>query len=185
LEELRQLLRDWEFWSAELLESHLSYPVLAYFRSQHENQSWLGALTVILDTCAFVMAELEGPCARQVELTFAIARHAVVDLALIFRRPPRDPEKDRLPLAQLENLRANLEGNGLKLHRGSTADRKLIELRQMYEPFVSSMASYLAITIPPWIPEAGPADNWQTSAWWTDPGFQRADVPKGSYKRYF
>jgi hypothetical protein len=33
--ELGQLLYDWERWSAELLESHLSYPVLAYFRSQH------------------------------------------------------------------------------------------------------------------------------------------------------
>lgn len=185
LEELRQLLRDWELWSAELLESHLSYPVLAYFRSQHENQSWLGALTAILDTCAFVMAELEGPCARQAELTFAIARHAVVDLALIFQRPPREPEKDRLPLEQLEHLRADLEANGLKLRRGSTADQKLIELRQMYEPYVKSLSSYLAITIPPWVPEASPADNWQSSAWGTDSRFQRADVPKGSKKRHF
>jgi hypothetical protein len=28
------LLKDWELWCAELMESHLSYPVLAYFRSQ-------------------------------------------------------------------------------------------------------------------------------------------------------
>jgi len=55
LEQLRQLLHEWEFWSAELLESHLSYPVLAYFRSQHDNQSWLAALTTILDTAALVM----------------------------------------------------------------------------------------------------------------------------------
>jgi hypothetical protein len=185
LEELRQLLGDWELWSAELLESHLSYPVLAYFRSQHENQSWLGALTAILDTCAFVMAELEGPCERQAELTFAIARHAVVDLALIFRRPPRQPEKDRLPPAQLELLRAALEANGLKLLRGSAADQKLTELRQMYEPYVNAMSSFLAITIPPWIPEASPADNWQTSAWGSDSKFQRADVPKGSKEKHF
>jgi len=185
LEELRLLLRDWEFWSAELLESHLSYPVLAYFRSQHDNQSWLGALATILDTCAFVMAEFEGPCARQAELTFAIARHAVVDLALIFRRPPRDPEKDRLPSKHLEDLRASLEANGLKLHRGSRADQKLIELRQMYEPYVHSLSSFLAITIPPWTPDASPADNWQTSAWMTDSDLKRTDVPKGSRRKHF
>jgi len=61
LEALQILLRDWEGWSAELLESHLSYPMLAFFRSQHDNQSWLGALTAILDTCALIMAGLEGP----------------------------------------------------------------------------------------------------------------------------
>ncbi len=185
LEELRQLLGEWELWSAELLESHLSYPVLAYFRSQHDNQSWLGALTAILDTCAFVMAEFEGSCARQAELTFAIARHALVDLSLIFRRPPRDPEKNRLPLEQLDHLRANLEANGLKLRRGSTADQRLIELRQMYEPYVNSMSRYLAITIPPWIPDASSADNWQTSAWEIGSKFQRADAPKESKRRHF
>ena len=56
VDELRQHLYEWERWSAELLESHLSYPVLARFRSHHENQSWLGSLTAILDTCAFALA---------------------------------------------------------------------------------------------------------------------------------
>ena len=53
LEELLQFLRKWEQWCATLLESHLSYPVLTYYRSQHERQSWLAALTTVLDTCAF------------------------------------------------------------------------------------------------------------------------------------
>ena len=62
LEMLQSLLADWERWSAELLESHLSYPVLAYYRSQHNNESWLSALTAILDTSALVMMGLEGAC---------------------------------------------------------------------------------------------------------------------------
>src|SRR5437764_5392409 len=53
--EFTRLLQEWEQWSAELLESHLSYPVLAYFRSQHDNQSWLAALTAVLDVCALCM----------------------------------------------------------------------------------------------------------------------------------
>ncbi|PYO44537.1 MAG: two pore domain potassium channel family protein, partial [Gemmatimonadetes bacterium] len=76
---LERLLTEWERWAAELLETHLSYPLLAYFRSQHTNQSWLAALTTVLDTSALVMVGIEGGCARQARLTFAMARHAVVD----------------------------------------------------------------------------------------------------------
>ncbi len=167
LEALRELLSDWERWSAELLESHLSYPVLAFFRSQHDNQSWLGALTTILDACALIMAGLEGACARQAELTFAMARHTVVDLSIIFRLPPREPDKDRLPLTQVSHLRTALAASGLRLHEGGTADQRLIELRRMYEPYVYSLGKFLGIMIPPWIPEMSPADNWQTSVWGT------------------
>src|SRR2546430_6038848 len=85
---LTELLRDWERWAADVLESHLSYPPLAYFRSQHYNESWLAALTTILDASAVVMIGLDGWCARQAELTFAMARHAVVDLAQVFSTPP-------------------------------------------------------------------------------------------------
>ncbi len=185
LEELQHLLRDWELWSAELLESHLSYPVLAYFRSQHDNQSWLGALSAILDTCALVMACLKGPCERQAQLTFAIARHAVVDLALIFQRPPREPEDDRLPAAELMHLRDILGANGLILHEGSEAEQKLRELRRMYEPYINSLSRYLTITIPPWIPDAGPADNWQTTAWGTAPGLPGTQSSKAVKGRHF
>jgi hypothetical protein len=185
LEALRMLLSDWERWSAELLESHLSYPVLAYFRSQHDNQSWLGALTAILDTCALIMAGVEGACERQAELTFAIARHTVVDLAIIFRRPPLEPEKDRLPLAQLGYLRAALAARGLRLREGSAADQKLIELRRMYEPYVYSLSRYLAISIPAWIPEASLTDNWQKSAWGPGSGFQRPDLKEGAKDEHF
>ena len=89
MKELGQLLYDWERWSAELLESHLSYPVLGFFRSQHTNQSWLAALTAVLDTCAVVIAGVDGGPSRQAQLTFAMARHAVVDLAQIFMTAPQ------------------------------------------------------------------------------------------------
>src|SRR5207249_10659172 len=74
------LLVEWERWSAELLESHLSFPVLSYYRSQHDNQSWVAALTTILDTSALLIAGVDGPDGHQARLTFAMARHAAVDL---------------------------------------------------------------------------------------------------------
>jgi hypothetical protein len=165
-EALHDLLKDWERWCAELMESHLSYPVLAYFRSQHDNQSWIASLTAILDTCALVLVGIEGACERQAELTFAIARHAVVDLSQVFGTPPRALPQERLPAADLVRIRDILAQHGLKLHDGEAADRRLVELRAMYEPYIFALASYLMQPLPGWIPQAkGKKDNWQTTAW--------------------
>src|SRR5438477_7462111 len=115
---LHDLLKDWERWSAELMESHLSYPVLAYFRSQHDNQSWIASLTAILDTCALVLVGIEGACEKQAELTFAIARHAVVDLSQVFGTAPKPLPHDRLAAQDLRRIRDILAQHGMKLHDG-------------------------------------------------------------------
>jgi hypothetical protein len=185
MEELRQLFHEWERWSADLLESHLSYPVLAYFRSHHDNQSWLGALTAILDASAFVIVSGEGPCERQAQLTFAITRHAIVDLAQVFNCPPREPEQDRLSPAELVSLRATLAAAGLRLREGSDIDQTLSELRRMYEPYVYSLSNYLHITVPPWIRESGRIDNWQTTAWGRSTGFQIDDLEGEGHGGHF
>jgi len=164
-EALRQLLHEWERWSAEFLEGHLSYPVLAYFRSQHDNQSWLAALTAILDTCALIMAGVEGTCERQAELTFAMARHAVVDLSLVFRTNPREPDPERLPQEKLAEMRLLLNNCGQKLREGTAVDTKLRELRLMYEPYVQALAAHFQVILPPWIAEDTWNDNWQGSFW--------------------
>jgi len=161
---LTDLLRDWERWAADVLESHLSYPPLAYFRSQHYNESWLAALTTILDASAFIIVGLEAWCARQAELTFAMARHAVVDLAQVFSTPPR-PTGERLSSAQLARLRERLASGGLGLRARPDFEPRLTELRRMYEPYVEALAQHLAVPLPPWVREAERPDNWQTSAW--------------------
>jgi hypothetical protein len=165
LEALRELLKDWELWSAELMESHLSYPMLAYFRSQHDNQSWIGSLTAILDTCALLRAGIEGMCERQADLTFAIARHAVVDLSQVFGTAPKPLPYERLSPEELHRIRDTLAQHGMKLHDGEEVDNKLAKLRKMYEPYVYALASYLNHTLPPWIPQKQGKDNWQTTAW--------------------
>lgn len=165
LEALRDLLKDWELWAAELMESHLSYPVLAFFRSQHDNQSWIASLTAILDTCALLMVGIEDACEKQAELTFAIARHAVADLSQVFGTAPAALPHDRLPAEELRRIRDTLAQHGLKLLDGETADRRLLELRRMYEPYIHALAAYLNQTLPPWIPQKKGKDNWQTTAW--------------------
>ncbi|HEX9421451.1 MAG TPA: two pore domain potassium channel family protein, partial [Methylomirabilota bacterium] len=151
-------------WAADVLESHLSYPPLAYFRSQHYNESWLAALTTILDASAVIIVGLEGWSARQAELTFAMARHAVVDLAQVFSTPPRDVA-ERLSSAQLTRLRERLASGGLGLRARPDFESRLSELRRMYEPYVEALAHHLAVPLPPWVREAERPDNWQTSAW--------------------
>jgi Ion channel len=135
-EALRELLKGWEFWAAELMESHLSYPVLAFFRSQHDNQSWIAALTAILDA-----------------------------LSQVFKSPPRALPHNRLPAEDLRHIRDVLEQHGVKLLDGPDADRKLTDLRNMYEPYLYALAEYLSLSLPPWIPSKKGKDNWQTTAW--------------------
>ena len=84
-EALITLLGEWERWAAEILESHVSYPILCYYRSQHDTQSWLSALVSILDTCALLISVIESPPSRQAQLTFVMARHALIDLGQVFR----------------------------------------------------------------------------------------------------
>ncbi|MEO6922501.1 MAG: potassium channel family protein, partial [Bryocella sp.] len=91
---LNELLAEWERWSALMLETHISYPILCYYRSQHDNQSWLAALTSVLDACALLITTVEGPSSRQAQLTFAIGRHLLVDLGHVFHRE-REEERIR------------------------------------------------------------------------------------------
>jgi hypothetical protein len=171
VEALQRLLRDWERWSAQLLESHISYPVVSYFRSQHSNESWLGALTALLDTSAFLIASVDNTCSKQARLTFAMCRHTVVDLAQVFYATPRSMSFDRLPPSELARMRSSLIESGYSLLKGPEVDEKLAKLRGMYEPYINALASYLYVDLPPWMLAKEVTDNWKTSAWGRISGF--------------
>lgn len=159
------LLRDWEITSAQILESHLSYPLLCFFRSQHDNQSWLAALIAVLDTCALVIVGVEGIDPFQARLTFAICRHALVDISQTFRLRPQPPEKLRVTAKDIEELRAWLTAAGLRLREGPEADAKLHELRDLYTPYAYQLSHVLLMTLPPWLPPARARFNWESTAW--------------------
>jgi len=162
---LDDVFRGWERWSAEVLESHLSYPPLSFFRSQHSNQSWLGALMTILDASALVIAGIDGVDREQAKLTFAMARHAVVDLAQVVRATYDSSAPDRLPEPELSQLREMLAGNGVKLRDGQEFEQKLAQLRSKYEPYAQAIARNLVITLPPWFHPEKKRDNWQAGPW--------------------
>jgi hypothetical protein len=159
------VLRDWEHWAGELLESHISYPALSFFRSQHSNQSWLGALLAMLDVTSVLLTGIEGIHPGQAKLTFAMARHAAVDLAQVVnaRYDPQAPE--RLTDAGFDLLRETLAAAGLKLRTGDAARQKMNRLRSMYEPYIYSTARNLMIVLPPWQHPEKLRDNWQGGPW--------------------
>ena len=166
MEGLRRLLAEWEVWAAELLggASRLSRRSPFFGPSTTTSPGWRG-LTAILDACALVMAGVEGACARQAELTFAMARHALVDFSLMFQIPPHRPATERLTPEALDELRSRLATAGVHLRLGETADQRLAELRGMYEPFVHGLGWFFQMTIPPWFIPTEKKDNWQVSAW--------------------
>ena len=162
---LDEVLRDWERWAGELLESQISYPVLTFFRSQHSNQSWLGALTTMLDVTSLVLTGIEGVHSGQAKLTFAMARHAAVDLAQVVNATYDAEAPDRLGEMELVALRNALAAGGLRLRGDEYAGDKLAKLRSMYEPYVHSTARNLMLTLPPWRFVEKTRDNWQAGPW--------------------
>jgi hypothetical protein len=158
-------LAEWENWAAELMETHLSYPQLAFYRSQHVNQNWLAALVTVLDTSAFAIA-VAPERTTSAEVTFAIGRHAVADLAYAFRAHPQSEAAGRLDAAGFERMRAKVSEAGLDVAEPEGAWAKLEELRELYEPYALALSGTLALPLPEWIRDER-QENWRITAWRT------------------
>jgi hypothetical protein len=161
--ELDAYLAEWETWAAELMETHLSYPILAFYRSQHVNQNWLGALVTVMDTSAFAIA-VAPERTQAAEVTFAIGRHALADLAYAFRVRREDWTGERLDAATFERLRTKVSSAGLEVAEPEEAQAKLAELRELYEPYAGALARRLELALPPWVRQER-QENWREAAW--------------------
>jgi hypothetical protein len=160
-----EILRAWERWAAQLLETHVSYPQLAYYRSQHRNQSWLAALVTILDSTAVLLARPGAPRASQARLTFAMARHALVDISQIFVREYRPAAGERHAPEGLDSLAASPAGTTLPPASMRELEQGLAELRLLYEPYARALAAYLLFDLPPWERGRRRPDNWERAPW--------------------
>jgi Ion channel len=164
IEEVTALMARWEQWAAELLESHLSYQVLSYFRSQHENQSWLAALTAMLDTASIWQAAKTHGKTWQARRVYAIGRHALGDLSQVLLAAPRFNEPSRLSEADAQAIHSVLTHAGIEIDLDTFRER-LNSLRKGYEPYALALSHVLLMDLPPWLPAAGRQDNWETTAW--------------------
>ena len=162
--ELIPLMSTWEHWTAELLESHLSYQVLCYFRSQHENQSWVAALTAILDFSTLWQAAKATGHTWQARRVYAMGRHALGDLSQVMRASPQFDMPDRLSDPEFEALMRIMSDAGMAVDPVEFRTR-LKKLRKGYEPYAFALSHELLMDLPPWMPLEARQDNWETTAW--------------------
>jgi hypothetical protein len=169
--ELISLLKDWEFQAASLLENCISYPVLAYYRSQHEGQSWLRSLTEVMDACALIESSLDDDCPNakalrfQARATFAMGRHLVVDLAYLLAVKPDPSRPPRITPSDAAAMRLRLRSLGAPIMACNDSQEKFFATMREYEPFVIALSEEIILDISTWIPEGEKPDNWQVSAW--------------------
>ena len=153
-DELATLLRSWEAWCSELLVSHLSYPMLSYYRSQRDNQSWLAGLAAVMDSCALIMVGIKDVRPFEARMTFAMARLTVLEMRRVFETKPA-MNLDRLSQMDFEKLAACLSGAGLVWSNPEEAERRLASFRAIYEPLLQVLSNYLLRPLPGWLPDQG------------------------------
>jgi len=151
--DLDAYLAEWEDWAAELMETHLSYPALAYFRSQHVGQNWLAALTTVIDACAFAIAAAPDETdVESAEITLSIGRHALADVSLVLRAKPGRFDPPRLGSEDFAALWQLAAESGLDLRAKKEVEARLSELRCGYEPLVAGLSRALELKPPSWLP---------------------------------
>ncbi len=162
LAKLDDLLREWEAWGADMLESHLSYPMLVYYRSQHDNQSWLAAIAAVMDCCALILVGVREMSPLQARMTFSMCRQIVVEMARSFRiAPSRYDGGDRLPSDAYARMLDAFRQADLDWEGSEDAEATLLALRATYEPLLDGLARHLLLTLPGWVPDAAAADHWE------------------------
>lgn len=162
LDKLDELLRQWEIWGSELLESHLSYPMLAYYRSQHDNQSWLAATAAVMDCCALILVGVKGLAPLQARMTFSMARQVIVEMSRSFRvKPSPFDGGDRLPPEAYARMQRAFEEAGVEWQGGADTRDALHALRATYEPLLDGLARHLLLAIPAWLPDEDATDHWE------------------------
>jgi hypothetical protein len=161
LASLDPVLRAWEVWGAELLESHLSYPMLAYYRSQHDDQSWLAALAAVLDACALVLVGVPEGRPLQARMTFATLRQVVVEMA---RSLQISASNERAGLALAADgypaMMVIFEEGGVPWRPGADTEETLAAMRATYAPLLHGLADYLMTPLPGLAPTEEAPDHW-------------------------
>lgn len=147
---LVQVLRTWRQWSAQVLESHLAYPVLVFFRSSHDNEAWLNSFGAVLDAAALLATTIEGcPATGEAALTLKVGRHTVDDFAVVLHLPRTGPPG--LERSEFDEARARLIAAGYRLRDADAAWQAFAELRSHYAPALAQLARYLVLPPAPWL----------------------------------
>ena len=149
LDRLPYLFHEWEHWSAEVLDSHLAYPILTYFRSSHDNESWISALGAMLDAATLVATAAEdlphGPAKMMVQM----GSHLVEDLAHQFGLD--GDEMVGVEREEFDDALERLSAAGIRVSDGAVAWERFSKLRVAYASRLNAMAQHWATPPAQWI----------------------------------
>jgi hypothetical protein len=144
-DDLRQMdewLRDWEHWAGELIESHSTYPMLPFYRSQHVGHSWLASIAVVLDACTIVIAGIDSGRLLQAAATFSTARRVLDEISRSLGVAPVPWERTRkLELRDFAEFTAVLSSMPDWRYSSDTGDL-VTKLRRAYEPQLGGLSAY-------------------------------------------
>ena len=150
-EQLRATFDDWRRWSAAVLESHLAYPILVYFRSSHDNEAWLNSFGAVMDAATLVISTVVSEDATEghARLMFKVGNHLVEDLAWYFRfKNAGVPIVER---HEFDDARQRLISAGYNCKEADAAWTEFASLRSMYASVINQLAGRLAILPAKWI----------------------------------
>lgn len=149
-EDLPTLMIDAQRWAAGLMESHLAYPVLAYFRSSHDDQSWIGTLGTLLDAATLAMTTVEGLRDGQARIFYSVGRHAARDLTHYFQVGATE---DTVGIERSEFERAcdRLAAAGYSVRNRDEAWGRFSGLRSGYAGRLNELASFFQIPPLQWV----------------------------------
>jgi len=147
--ELVKTFDDWRKWSAAVLESHLAYPILVYFRSSHDNEAWLNSFGAVMDAATLTYTTLDEDEVGSAKLMLTVGDHLVEDLAWYLRYArSTDPHVDR---EEFDEAYARLKAAGFKCRPVEQAWSDFSRFRAKYAAQLSQMAHFLAIPEAEWI----------------------------------
>jgi hypothetical protein len=146
-DDLNALMIDAQRWAASVMESHLAYPTLAYFRSSHEYESWVGTLGTLLDASVLLMTTVDIKCG-QARIFFNIGRHAASDLKRYFNLDRPEPRVER---SEFEHACDRLQAAGFTIKPRDEAWERFKALRSSYAGNIDALAHYFEIPPLQWI----------------------------------
>ena len=152
--ELEEIFELWERWAAEVLESHLAYPILLFFRSTHDHESWVSAIGAILDATTLLLTAIEGGPRGQARATRALGSHLVEDIGRSFRFMDRrsDDRGPGIERAEFDDARARLGAAGYALVGDAEAAwAAFARSRAEYADALNALARYLEVPPAQWI----------------------------------
>ncbi|HYR48725.1 MAG TPA: ion channel [Candidatus Eisenbacteria bacterium] len=147
--ELGAVFDEWRQWSSMVLESHLAYPLLVYFRSSHDNEAWVNSFGAVMDAAILVMSTVEDGAIGPARLMFTVGNHLVEDLSWVFRF--KSASYPIVEQSEYVAAVALLTKAGYKVKDTEKGWKHFAQLRSKYAMTLNQMANLLALPPAQWI----------------------------------